>query len=234
MRRVPPKAVISARYMTRFRCLGGECEATCCGGGVVPVQEVTHRRLTLLADGDPEYSAMLSNGVELTPDGPAFAKLRFRESGDCCMLDERGLCRVHSRFGHAELFAVCATFPRYANEIDDDIELFGTLACPEVARLALLAEDGFELSTLTLDDAPRLLRNRFRTENPYFKPFQQVRSAFIQLLSEPAHALAEKLFVMLWLADKLKRVLHEGCALLPALELEKALSALADPGVLGA
>jgi lysine-N-methylase len=218
--------------MTRFRCLGGECEATCCGGGVIPVTEKTHRRLTVLATGDAAASALLAQGIELTPGGPEHGRIRFLDSGDCSMRDERGLCRVHTRFGHAELFEVCATYPRYASEIDDDIELFGSLACPEVARLALLADDGFELSPLTIDAAPRVLRNRFTTDTPYFRPFKQVRAAFVQLLSVPSHTLAEKLFAMLWLSDKLKGVLYEGCAPIPPLELEKALAAPAEPQVL--
>lgn len=218
--------------MTRFQCLGGDCEATCCGGGVIPVTENTHRRLKVLAQGDPEATELLARGIEVTPNGPAHARIHFLESGDCSMRDERGLCRVHARFGHAELFEVCATYPRYASEIDDDVELFGTLACPEVARLALLSDDGFELAHLTLDAGPRILRNRFSTESAYFKPFKSVRAAFIQLLSIASLTLDEKLFAMLWLSDKLKNVLFEGCPPVPPLELEKTLSALSEPAVL--
>jgi lysine-N-methylase len=229
---VPPKAVISSRYMTRFQCLGGECEATCCGGGGIPVTEGTHRRLQLLAQGDIQASQLLERGIEPTPGGPDHARIHFLENGECSMRDERGLCRVHTRFGHAELFEVCATYPRYASDIDDDVELFGTLACPEVARLALLADDGFELAHLTLDAAPRILRNRFTTDKPYFKPFKQVRAAFVQLLSAAGHTLPEKLFAMLWLSDKLKGVLYAGCSPVPPLELDKALSALGETDVL--
>ncbi len=218
--------------MTRFQCLGGDCEATCCGGGVIPVTERTHRRLKLLAEADPEATELLARGIELGGAGTDYARIRFLESGDCSMRDERGLCRVHTRFGHAELFEVCATYPRYASDIDDDVELFGTLACPEVARLALLSDDGFELAHLTLDAAPRLLRNRFTTEKPYFKPFKQIRAAFVQLLSAPGLSLAEKLFALLWLSDKLKGVLFEGCAPVPPLQLEQALAALSEAEVL--
>lgn len=218
--------------MTRFQCLGGECEATCCGGGQIPVTEHTHRRLQLLAQGDRDAGELLRRGIEATPNGPDHARIRFLDSGGCSMLDERGLCRVHSRFGHEELFEVCATYPRYASEIDDEVELFGTLACPEVARLALLSDDGFELSQLTLDAAPRVLRNRFTTDQPYFKPFKQVRAALVRLLSAPRSTLVEKLFVMLWLSDKLRGVLFEGCAPVPALQLEQALSVLSEPPLL--
>lgn len=233
MGNVPAQAVLSARYMTRFRCLAGDCEATCCGGGAIPVEESTHRHLTLLAQGDRAALDLLEHGIERTPGGPDFAHIRFLESGDCSMRDERGLCRVHARFGHQALFEVCATYPRYASEVDDAIELFGTLACPEVARLALLADDAFELSRLALTEAPRVLRNRFNTTEPYFKPFKAVRSALVRLISEPGYALPEKLFVMLWMADKLKGVLHRGCGPVSPMEMDKALAALSEPEILG-
>ncbi len=229
---MPAKVGLSARYMTRFRCLASECEATCCGGGAVPVEESTHRRLTVLANDDPVASELLARGIELLPGGPDFARLRFLASGECSMLDGAGLCRIQSQFGHDALFDVCATYPRYVNEIDGEIEQFGTLSCPEVARLVLLSEDGFEPEPLELDAAPRRFRNRFATEQAYFKPFKLVRAALIRLLAEPDYSLAEKLLVMLWMADKLRSVLHAGCSQVPVADLKAVLAALAEPEVL--
>jgi lysine-N-methylase len=220
--------------MTRFRCLASDCEATCCGGGAVPVERSTHRRLTLLAEGDVAATELLTQGIELLPQGPDYARLRFLESGDCSMLDGAGLCRVQSKFGHDALFDVCATYPRYMSEVDGEVELFGTLSCPEVARLALLADDGFEQDDVTLEEAPRKLRNRFRTDEAYFKPFWLVRARVVQLLANSDLALSEKLFVTLWMADKLRSVLHAGCKSVPAAELEAALGALNEPRVLAA
>lgn len=237
--RLPGPQVLSARYMTRFRCLAGDCEATCCGGGAVPVERSTHRRLTLLAEPDVEAQQLLASGIEPTPDGPEFGRLRFLASGDCSMLDGAGLCRIQSKFGHDALFDVCATYPRYMNQIDGEVqgaaptvELFGTLSCPEVARLALLSEDGFELQTAALDEAPRKLRNRFDTREPYFQPYRMVRGALTRLLAEPDFGLDEKLFALLWLADQLRPVLFAGCTQAPSAELKTVLDALSGPGVL--
>jgi len=36
---------------------------------------------------------------------------------------------------------ICATFPRVVTKWGERVEVTGTLACPEVARLCLLAED---------------------------------------------------------------------------------------------
>jgi lysine-N-methylase len=229
-----PTKVASARYMTRFRCLAGDCEATCCGGWGIAVEPSAHRRLTLLAEGDVALGQLLERGIEVTPDGPDYARLRFLPSGGCSMLDEAGLCSIHSKFGHAELFEVCASFPRYANEVDEELELFGTLSCPEVARLSLLADDGFEMTTATLEEVPRKLRNRFNTQKPYFRPFKLVRAAVLKLLGEPGYALSDKLFVLLWMSDKLRQVLHSGCAKVPEAELTSIFGALAEAPVLGA
>jgi lysine-N-methylase len=225
--------------MTRFRCLASDCEATCCGGGSVPVEQSTHRRLTLLAEGDADAQALLAQGVELLPQAPSsasdpgqeFARLRFLPSGGCSMLDSAGLCRVQSKFGHDALFDVCVTYPRYVNEVDGDAELFGALSCPEVARLALLSEDGFEHELVELSEAPRKLRNRFSTERPYFQPYRLVHAALVRLLGEPGFSLSEKLFVALWIADQLRKVLHARCSSVPTAELQAVLGALGGPGV---
>ncbi|RYZ09426.1 MAG: hypothetical protein EOO73_03775 [Myxococcales bacterium] len=225
-------AVLAAKYMTRFRCLAGDCEATCCGGGTIPVEESSHRRLTVLADGDSGALELIERGIERTPGGPDFARIRFDEAGECSLRDSAGLCKVHQRFGHAALFAVCATYPRYASKVDDDVELFGTLACPEVARLALLAEDAFELAHFTLEEPPRVFRNQFETQQPYHRSYKAVRAALVRLIGEPAYTLTEKLFVMLWIADKLKGVLRQGAPSVPPAELDQALGVLSQPEVL--
>jgi lysine-N-methylase len=224
----------SARYMTRFRCLAGDCEATCCGGWGIAVEPAAHRRLKVLAAENTELAGLVERGIKLTPQGPDYARLEFLPSGACSMLDEQGLCAIHANFGHEALFDVCAAYPRYASEVDGKLALFGTLSCPEVARLALLADDAFDMVQHELEEAPRKLRNRFTTERPYFRPYQLVHDAMLSLLQRPAVALSEKLFALLWLSDKLRPVLHSGCSAVPDKDLRSAFGALADPRVLEA
>lgn len=217
--------------MTRFRCLAGDCEATCCGGWGIAVEPAAHRRLKVLAEHDPALGELVERGIELTPGGPDYARLRFSESGGCSMLDEAGLCGIHRKLGHAALFDVCATYPRYANQIDGELSLLGTLSCPEVARLALLFDDAFEIDSVELDEAPRKLRNSFDTQRPYFRPFPLVRQALLKLLGLSGLDLLEKLFVLLWLGDKLRPVLHSGCGPVREHDLRAIFSALGEPEV---
>jgi lysine-N-methylase len=224
----------AARYMTRFRCLAGDCEATCCGGWGIAVEPAAHRRLKVLAEGNAALGELLERGIQRTPEGPDHARLKFLPTGECSMLDDAGLCGIQTSFGHEALFDVCATYPRYASAVDGELELLGTLSCPEVARLALLADDAFELAPFELEEAPRKLRNRFSTERPYFRPYQLVRAALLQLLARSGCTLSEKLFVLLWLSDKLRPVLHSGCSAVPEADLRSAFAALSEARVLDA
>jgi lysine-N-methylase len=191
-------------------------------------------RLKVLTEHDPAARALIDNAVELTPEGPDYGRLRFTEAGRCTLLEPSGLCGIHARFGHEALFDVCLTYPRYFNRVDDDVELYGSLSCPEVARLALLVDDGFEPEQALLTDEPRIFRNRFATDKPYFAPYRQVREALLRLLREPGYGFDEKLFVLLWGSEKLRPVLHAGTQSIVMGDLQAALDALAEPQVLSA
>jgi hypothetical protein len=220
--------------MTRFNCLAGECEATCCAAGRVPAERDGHVRLKLLTENQPALRAQIDDFVELTPEGPGYGRLRFTDKGRCTMLEDSGLCGIHARFGPAALFDTCSTYPRYFNQVDDEVELYGSLSCPEIARLALLVDDGFETEQSPLGEPPRLFRNRFRSDSPYFAPYRQVRDALSLLLREPGHGLNEKLFVLLWASDKLRPVLHAGTGPVALPVLQSVLGALSEPQVLDA
>jgi len=218
--------------MANFRCLGSTCEDTCCQGWTIALDEPSYRRLTLLAVERPAAARLLSQGVELTPQGPHSVQLRFSESGRCGMLDESGLCAIHGELGHDFLPEVCASYPRYYNEVDGQLELFGTLSCPEVARQCLLGDDVFDIQNIQLDGRPRKLRNRFTTEAPYFKPYLLVRKLLLELLRRADYTLSEKLFALLWCCSKVGKVVQVRALELPPLQVETTLAGMLGDAVL--
>src|SRR5688572_16585522 len=212
--------------MTGFRCLGGACEDTCCAGWTVPVDEPTHRRLRVLAETEPLLKQLVDEGIELTPGAASFGRLKFAASGYCSMLDDQGLCTVHARLGPDALAEVCSTYPRYYNAVNGELELFGTLSCPEVARLCLLSDDGFALDRLADQEAPRKLRNQFETNEPYYQPYMMLRAAFIELLTSSDYELSDKLFVLLWMSSKLAEFVHTRAQVMPVDDLSLAVKSM--------
>jgi lysine-N-methylase len=120
------------RFMTQFRCLAEKCEDTCCAGLNVPLTPRDVRRLERSGCSSSELEAALHRHE----DGGA----TFRPRGDgCChFLGEDRLCSLQQRHGVDALSEICASFPRVVSSVG---EVTGSLACPEVARLALLGGD---------------------------------------------------------------------------------------------
>src|SRR5205823_4865678 len=63
---------------------------------------------------------------------------------ECTMLDSDKLCSIQKRHGEAMIPDVCSSFPRPTFQFGSRRYLTGNLACPEAARLCLLAEDAME------------------------------------------------------------------------------------------
>ncbi|QSQ22685.1 flagellin lysine-N-methylase [Pyxidicoccus parkwayensis] len=193
------------RYMTRFRCLADACEDTCCAGLVVTVSEARWKRLRDAVAGGPDAARV---DAFIRPDdgsgpGAEAAVIAKREDGHCAFLDERKLCSLHRAHGEAVLPDACATFPRVATRWGERLEVVGSLACPEVARLCLLAEDGVELGPASEDVAVRPEIARRIGGDAWTEHAEAVRAVAVRLLQRREVPFASRLFALGQLALRL-------------------------------
>lgn len=147
----PP--LLAPRYMSRFRCIADRCEATCCSGMLVAVSAAEWARV--------QRAVAQDTGVELQPlrqrDTTGTEALFLPKGGDghCHFMEADKLCTLYRRHGDSVPPDVCATYPRVTLRWETRLEVAGTLGCPEVARLALLAEDALEVEPLAQEQVPR-------------------------------------------------------------------------------
>ncbi|AKQ63372.1 Lysine-N-methylase [Myxococcus hansupus] len=188
------------RYMTRFRCLAQDCEDTCCAGLVVPVSEDRLKRLRDAVAGGPDaerVDAFIRQEPGAAPgDEAVIAK---REDGHCVFLDARKTCSLHRAYGEPALPDACATFPRVATRWSQGLEVTGSLACPEVARLCLLPEDALEPVSVSEDLAlrPELARPVDGDEdNAWTRHAPAVRATALALLQHRELPFAARLFAL--------------------------------------
>jgi hypothetical protein len=214
--------------MTRFRCLAEGCEDNCCHGWRVTVDRKHHDLLRArLGAAEADAAMHLVDG----DDPRRRALVVLDEEGRCFFEDARRLCTIQSRFGAELLPDGCHTFPRVIGRLDDRHELAGSLSCPEVARLVLLAPDGLELV-----EAPRalfgrgLVTQRARPEvDGYEAAFGPVRELFLRLLALDRYPLASRLWFVALFADYTRDRLRRGGEAIPPGELA-ALAATAAAG----
>lgn len=155
-----PTALCASHY-PKFNCIGGQCEDSCCVGWRVHLDKKTyhfykqnhHKALHKLF----EQSVKRSDAKD---DDKHFGVISMTEDGRCAFLDEENLCQIQRNLGAQALSKVCATFPRRANQLGDQLEYSLSISCPEAARLILLNDQPMSFVHTdvdpTLDDISRL------------------------------------------------------------------------------
>ncbi|MFP2956868.1 flagellin lysine-N-methylase [Myxococcus sp. 1LA] len=205
------------RYMTRFRCLADACEDTCCAGLVVLVSEPRLQRLKQAVAGTPDAERVASF-IRPEPDASPGddAVIAKREDGHCVFLDARKTCSLHRAYGEAALPDACATFPRVATRWAHGLEVTGSLACPEVARLCLLAEDGVDTVPVSEDLAlrPEIARAlNGAAEDAWTRHAEAVRATALSVLQRRELPFATRLFALGQLGLRLDGFYFQGTEL---------------------
>ncbi len=162
------------RYLGRFQCIGSACEDHCCAGwggiDVDPPTAEAYRQLGV--DGDPRAVRLnllgnLQPNPEAWPDeGWPAALIPLEPGKPCPFLSTERLCQIQAALGEALLSSTCDSFPRQATLLHGEIMLVGRLSCPEVARLALLADDAMVLES-TVPDRRLTERGHFWIDEPW-------------------------------------------------------------------
>lgn len=187
--------LIRPEYTERFRCIGPECEDSCCLGWGVPIDKPTFEKYQTVPAGS--LRTLLDENITPTPDNPNpahFAMIRMPESHACPMLAETRLCRIQTELGEDFLSRTCATYPRIVSNIDNLEEKSLSLSCPEAARLVLLDAEllvhdpavGFEI---TWNNDP----GRGGALLPYFWP---IREFVFALLRNRVYPLWQRMFLL--------------------------------------
>jgi len=141
-------------YMKQFRCIGAECEDTCCKGWNMQV-DAAHYNL---------YQSQAPQLLEAIVESPVgYVMKRDITTGFCVKYNE-GLCKIHSTKGEEFLGDACHFFPRSIRAMGDGLLVSGALSCPESVRQLLATESPFNLLDTTYDRLPEVQKNYLPTD----------------------------------------------------------------------
>lgn len=204
-----PVRHVALRYMSRFRCIGPACEDSCCHMWKVPVDQGHYVRLRRALSRPAGGARQIQDVLVLAPPEQRtrehFALVRLRDDGCCPFLDPDRLCAIHRHLGEEMLPDVCAVYPRHIARVGTRLELTGLLSCPEVARLALLADDATDL----IEVDPGLFgRGAARPDastastTGLARHLDEVRGTLYSLLSRTGYPLPSRLYFAAFLAER--------------------------------
>lgn len=149
--------VLIPTYMKTFRCIGSDCEDSCCVGWKVTLDKDTYKKYKNIKH--PVLSERLNKSMKRNKESGStnstYASFIMARNGRCPMLEESGLCGIQAALGEDMLSRTCSTYPRVINKVGGSFEMSAKLSCPEVSRLALLNPAGIDFEYTNLE----LLKN---------------------------------------------------------------------------
>ncbi|MFY0546369.1 flagellin lysine-N-methylase [Brevibacillus sp. H7] len=186
---------LAASYMKQFQCIGTACEDTCCQGWSVDIDKKTFVKYKQLTD--KTWKKKLTHHIRRNRYETTFtdyATIRFNEHGFCPFLNTEKLCSIQLGLGERYLSRTCSLYPRQHSRLYNTYELFGSLSCPEVARLALLNPDGIRLEpvdTVCEDDSSL---DRLFDDERFSDCYYEIRSYIVELLQNRSISLHSRMF----------------------------------------
>jgi len=211
-------------YTDGFRCIGRECEDTCCRNWSVPIDRAAYEKYQGLP-ASPLRTLIVANLARnstegagasartVSGDGTAFAQMCLNSDNQCPLLTSDRLCRIHAELGQGMLASACATYPRIVHEFGDVEEVALALSCPEAARLVLLNPVLLDPELLTAKPAVPLEEPDNREEGDR-KPdgpalpgdFQRIRTSVLGLVQMHSYPLWQRLFLIGLLCRRLDAI----------------------------
>lgn len=110
------------------------CGAGCCRQHAIEVTEEERQRILAQGwtaqDGVPAGAALFTSHAG--PAGERCYRLAHRADGACVFLDERGLCRIHAKFGEPAKPLACRVYPYAFHPAGDKVTVSLRFSCPSV------------------------------------------------------------------------------------------------------
>lgn len=207
-----PLQVLQPGYYAKFRCIGPDCEDTCCAGAGVAIDKATYVKYRSCPD--TELSAIMAEKVVVnraSQSDTTYALISPNRDQTCPFLTTEKLCLIQKRLGEGYLSRTCATYPRAISTVDGVTERSLYLSCPEAARLALLDPAPMRFEELAgepdspFGGFPELATACSRGGKPYAH-FHEVRGFTLSLLQNRSYALWKRLVILGMFCEELGKL----------------------------
>lgn len=188
--------ILSAQYMHDFHCIGSSCEDSCCVGWRVDIDKKTYLKYRNLREAS--LKPLIKTYIKRTKDAQSdykYARIDMVKDS-CPFLDEKRLCNIQKTVGESYLSLTCRTYPRVMNRTDHVFEYSAVLSCPEIARLALLNENGVAFD-IKEDVIPQMaIKDVLEGSELENRHFNQIRLFSLNLLQDRRFSLSERLIFL--------------------------------------
>lgn len=203
-------------YLKQFSCIGPSCQDNCCIGWDVDIDKKTYYRYQKVEDAGLKglFKKCVQRNNEAYSDEVDFAKVKLLKNKKCPFLNEENLCKIQAKMGETYLSNVCATYPRFTNQVDDVYEHSATVSCPEAARLILMNRKGLEFYEEEEKPGARFMimyqvDTRISGQNVMVTYLHEIRKFSISVLQNREYAMGERLLLLGYFFSDLQKLTNK-------------------------
>ncbi len=182
-------------YYQQFKCTADKCEATCCAGWQIVIDEAS---LTRYQQEAGSYGATLKRRID-------WEEGVFKQDAckRCAFLKEDNLCDMFEQLGEESLCVTCTNYPRHIEEFENQREITLAISCPEVARIILS-----QRSPVTFyEEEVEGEEEEFEDFDPFFFSYlEDARSIMLKLLQNRDLSISVRMALVYRMAEELQEV----------------------------
>ncbi len=185
-------------YYEKFKCIADRCEATCCAGWQIVIDEEALERYE---SEDSDYGAILRDRIDWE-EGVFIQDCRKR----CAFLKEDNLCEMYQQLGEESLCFTCANYPRHIEEFENLREITLAISCPEVARIILEQKEpvGFVEEEIEEDE------EEIEDFDPFFFSYlEDARKIMLAILQNRSLSMAVRAALVQKMAEEMQEIIEE-------------------------
>lgn len=190
-------------YYDEFHCIADKCEATCCAGWQIVVDEMSLQKYKKVKK---EFQERIKKGVDFK-EGVFFQK----EEKRCAFLNENNLCDMYIALGEDSLCETCKRYPRHIEEFENVREFSLSVSCPEVAKILLSKKEPVTFYEKEIEEEEEV----FDDFNPMlYEKLTEARQLLIELLQDRTIEMEARMALCWRFAVEFQDTMDEGILLM--------------------
>ena len=130
-------------YYNKFFCIADKCEATCCAGWQIVVDEDSLKKYKMVIGA---FGQRIKEGVDFK-EGVFYQNPGKR----CAFLNRQNLCDMYIAMGEEAFCETCRKYPRHIEEFENVREFTLSASCPEAARILLAQKEPVQFYEVEVD-----------------------------------------------------------------------------------
>ena len=185
-------------YYQKFKCTADKCEATCCAGWQIVIDEAS---LECYKELPGAYGEVLRERIDWE-EGIFKQDARKR----CAFLKADNLCDMFEHLGEDSLCVTCTNYPRHIEEFENVREITLSISCPEAASIILGREEPVTFCEEEVDGEDE----EFEDFDPFFFSYlEDARKVILGILQNRSLDISVRAALVQRMAEEMQEIILE-------------------------